>query len=66
MPWRVGRLLLPELQASRIPDNRLLPPERKVKGMKLTARGEIVLATLAMLLLIALMGIAGWVEGGMQ
>lgn len=34
--------------------------------MKLTARGEIVLATLATLLLIALMGVAGWVEGGMQ
>lgn len=34
--------------------------------MKLTTRGEIVLATLATLLLIALMGIAGWVEGGMQ
>jgi hypothetical protein len=34
--------------------------------MKLTARGEIVLATAATLLLLALMGIAGWVEGGMQ
>jgi hypothetical protein len=34
--------------------------------MKLTARGEIVLATLATLALIALMGVAGWIEGGMQ
>lgn len=34
--------------------------------MKLTARGEIVMATLATLLLVALMGVAGWIEGGMQ
>jgi hypothetical protein len=34
--------------------------------MKLTTRGEIVLATLATLVFIAMMGIAGWIEGGMQ
>lgn len=34
--------------------------------VRLTARGEIVLATLATLALIALMGVAGWIEGGMQ
>ena len=34
--------------------------------MKLTRRGELVLATLGTLALLALMGIAGWVEGGMQ
>ena len=34
--------------------------------MRLTARGEIVMATLATLLLLAFMGIAGWIEGGMN
>jgi hypothetical protein len=34
--------------------------------VKLTTRGEIVLATAATILLLALMGVAGWVEGGMQ
>jgi hypothetical protein len=34
--------------------------------MRLTKRGEIVLATVATLVLLAMMGIAGWVEGGMQ
>lgn len=34
--------------------------------MKLTKRGELVLATLGTLMLLALMGFAGWVEGGMQ
>lgn len=34
--------------------------------MKLTTRGEIALATAATLLLLAVLGIAGWIEGGMQ
>lgn len=34
--------------------------------MKLTSRGEIVLATAATILLLALLGFAGWIEGGMQ
>lgn len=34
--------------------------------MRLTNRGEIVLATAATILLLAILGIAGWVEGGMQ
>jgi hypothetical protein len=34
--------------------------------VRLTTRGEIVLATLATLALIAMMGVAGWIEGGMQ
>lgn len=34
--------------------------------MKLTSRGEIALATAATLLFLAILGFAGWVEGGMQ
>lgn len=34
--------------------------------MKLTTRGELVLATLGTLALLMLLGFAGWVEGGMQ
>lgn len=33
---------------------------------KATARGEFVLATFGTLLLLAMLGIAGWIEGGMQ
>lgn len=32
--------------------------------MRLTARGEITLATMATLLFIAALGVAGWIEGG--
>lgn len=34
--------------------------------MRLTRRGEIVLATAAIILILAIIGLAGWVEGGMQ
>ena len=34
--------------------------------MRLTTRGEIVLATLATIVFVAILGVAGWVEGGMQ
>lgn len=35
-------------------------------AMKLTKRGEIVLATIGTFLLLAMLGIAGWIEGGMN
>ena len=34
--------------------------------MRLTTRGEIVIATLATLVFVGMIGFAGWVEGGMQ
>ena len=34
--------------------------------VRLTRRGEIAAATLFTLVMLAFMGIAGWVEGGMQ
>jgi preprotein translocase subunit SecE len=33
--------------------------------MKLTRRGELVIYPLLVLAIVALMGIAGWIEGGM-
>ena len=34
--------------------------------MKLTRRGEIVLAIAATILILAIIGVAGWIEGGMN
>lgn len=41
---------------------------RVIEGgfVRLTHRGEIVLATAAIILILAIIGFAGWVEGGMQ
>jgi len=34
--------------------------------VKLTRRGEYAIAILATTIMLAVMGIAGWIEGGMQ
>jgi hypothetical protein len=47
-------------ESVRYEGGRVSPP------WKVTARGEIVLATFGTLVLLAMLGIAGWVEGGMQ
>jgi len=41
---------------------------RVIEGgfVKLTSRGEIALATIGTTILLAMMGFAGWIEGGMQ
>jgi len=41
---------------------------RVIEGgfVKLTSRGESVIATAAIILILAIIGLAGWVEGGMQ
>lgn len=34
--------------------------------MRVTRRGEVVIAVFAILLVLAVLGFAGWIEGGMQ